>query len=116
MNTKQKKYFWNLPDQLKLSWLAAALVLLLQAHSISASEKAIESLQFSSLAGNRVQLQLQMNTAVSEPKIFQTDNPARIALDFVGVVSHLAKKVFPSIRERQRPFMSSRPAVGLGWS
>lgn len=95
MNTKQKNKFWGLPGRAQFGWLALTFALLLQAHSVSASEKAIESLQFTSLAGNKVQLQLEMNEPVSEPKIFQTDNPARIALDFAGVKSHLSKKSFP---------------------
>ncbi|WP_031433847.1 type IV pilus secretin PilQ [Methylomarinum vadi] len=95
MNTKQKNKFWGLPGRAQFGWLALTFALLLQAHSVSASEKAIESLQFTSLAGNKVQLQLEMNEPVAEPKIFQTDNPARIALDFAGVKSHLSKKSFP---------------------
>ena len=55
----------------------------------------INQLDFSSLAGNQIQLQLEMSGPVSEPKIFQTENPARIALDFDGVKSNLAKKSFP---------------------
>lgn len=95
MNTKQKNNFWGFPGRALFGWLAIAFALLLQAHSVSASEKAIESLQFTSLSGNKVQLQLEMNGPVVEPKVFQTDKPARIAFDFANVGSHLSKKSFP---------------------
>jgi type IV pilus assembly protein PilQ len=42
-----------------------------------------------------VQVQLEMDGPIVAPKIFQTDNPSRIALDFAGVKSNLAKKSFP---------------------
>ncbi len=95
MNTKQNNNFWRLPGRAQFGLVAIAFALLLQIHSVSASETAIESLQFTALAGNKVQLQLEMNEAVPAPKVFQTDNPARIALDFSGVKSHLSKKSFP---------------------
>ena len=56
---------------------------------------AINNLEFSALSGGQLQMQLEMNGPVVEPKIFQTDNPSRIALDFAGVKSNLAKKIFP---------------------
>ncbi len=95
MNTKQNNFFGEWSISSKRYGVMVVFVWLLQAYSVSASEKAIESLQFSSLSGNKVQLQLDLNSPVSEPKVFQTDNPARIALDFAGVKSHLAKKSFP---------------------
>jgi len=60
-----------------------------------AEESSIVNLEFSTLTGNQVQVQLEMNGPVTEPKIFLTDNPARIALDFIDVKSNLAKKTFP---------------------
>ena len=72
------------------------MILFLQIGSIvSADEASINNLEFTSLTGGQLQLQLEMNGPVIEPKIFQTDNPSRIALDFVGVKSNLAKKIFP---------------------
>jgi len=77
-------------------WALLAMLMLGQSGSIlAAGEKAIEALEFSTLAGSKVQLVLKMNSMAVEPKIFKTDNPARIALDFEGVKSHLAKKSFP---------------------
>ncbi len=71
------------------------LVLLLAGMPLRAEDAAINNLEFSSLAGNQVQIQLETSGGLVEPKIFQTDNPSRIALDFAGVKSNLAKKSFP---------------------
>jgi len=93
MNTMRK-----LQKQPNHGWLMIGLWLLLMSiGSVGASEsveKAITALAFSSLSGNQIQIELELSHVTSKPKIFQTDNPARIALDFVGVKSHLAKKVF----------------------
>ncbi len=59
-----------------------------------ASGAAITEINFSSLTGDKVQIQLGLDGPVDTPKIFQTDNPARIALDFAGVTSSLSKKMF----------------------
>lgn len=60
-----------------------------------ADNRAITDLNFSSLSGGRVQIELTVNGAIDKPTIFQTDNPSRIALDFVGVHSNLEKKMYP---------------------
>ena len=52
----------------------------------------LEDIQFSSLPGNRVQVDLVMSGAVKEPRSFTTDTPARIALDFPETTSNLTKK------------------------
>lgn len=94
MSVKQNNLMGNNLGKLGFCWLLVSL-LMLQVTVAFAEEGAIDNLEFSSLAGNRLQVQLTLNGAVSEPKAFQTDNPARIALDFEGVSSHLAKKSFP---------------------
>ncbi|MCK5188986.1 MAG: AMIN domain-containing protein, partial [Methylococcales bacterium] len=77
------------------SWFITGLILvLMQVSSVWADNLAITELNFSSLAGDKVQIQLGMNGPVAAPKVFQTDNPSRIALDFVGVMSELEKKMF----------------------
>ncbi|QBQ53875.1 type IV pilus secretin PilQ [Nitrosococcus wardiae] len=45
----------------------------------------LQDIEYSSLPGEGVQLQLEFSTPVSEPKFFAIDNPARIVLDFPGV-------------------------------
>lgn len=52
----------------------------------------LQDVSFSTLAGNRVQVELVMSAPVPEPRSFTTDTPARIALDFPNTASNLAKK------------------------
>jgi type IV pilus assembly protein PilQ len=46
-------------------------------------------------AGDKLQIQLEMNGPAVAPKVFKTDNPARIALDFSGVKNGLPQKTYP---------------------
>ncbi|OQW65158.1 MAG: pilus assembly protein PilQ [Proteobacteria bacterium ST_bin11] len=93
MSTKQNKYGWNAAGF--GFWCLVLLGCFMHVAYVSADDGAISNLEFSTLAGNQVQVQLEMDGPVVTPKIFQTDNPSRIALDFAGVKSNLAKKSFP---------------------
>ena len=62
---------------------------------VKADELAISALDVSKLSGDKLQIQLEMSNSAIAPKVFQTTNPARIALDFVGVKSKLTKKMYP---------------------
>jgi type IV pilus assembly protein PilQ len=89
----------NIRNQID-KWQGIYLILCLflfifQTASVRASDLAITKLDIAALAGDRLQIQLEMNGAAIEPKVFHTDNPARIALDFSGVKNALAKKMFP---------------------
>jgi type IV pilus assembly protein PilQ len=68
---------------------------ILQIATVRAGDLAITGIDFALLAGDKLQIQLEMNGAAVEPKVFQTDNPARIALDFSGVKNALDKKMIP---------------------
>lgn len=57
-------------------------------------DKAITDVKFSSLSGDKVQIELALNGAVDTPKVFQTNNPARISLDFADIHSNLDKKMY----------------------
>ena len=94
MSTKQNKMMGTKRGRFAFQWMLM-LMLTLQIFSVYAEDSAINNLEFSSLAGNQLQIQLELSGPVVEPKIFQTDNPSRIALDFDGVTSNLAKKSFP---------------------
>ncbi|MES9978733.1 MAG: type IV pilus secretin PilQ family protein [Candidatus Thiodiazotropha sp. 6PLUC5] len=52
----------------------------------------LQSIDFSALPGDRVQITLGMSGAVEEPASFVTENPARISFDFSGVSSSLGYK------------------------
>ena len=94
MSTKQNNMMRNTQESLVQQWLLL-LLLSLQTFWVYADNATINNLEFSSLAGNQVQIQIELSEAFAEPKVFQTDNPSRIALDFDGVKSNLAKKSFP---------------------
>ncbi len=66
-----------------------------QTAAVRAADLAISGIDIASLAGDRLQIQLEMNGAAFAPKVFHTDNPARIALDFSGVKNALDKKMYP---------------------
>lgn len=94
MNIQQTTFMQKLIDSNAWRWLLLS-ILLVGTSSVTADNSAISNLEFSSLSGNQVQIQLELTGAITEPKVFQTDNPSRIALDFAGVTSNLVKKSFP---------------------
>lgn len=68
------------------------VLLALQISIAQAQDLTLKGLDFSALSGNKLQIQLEMNGNAVAPKVFQTDNPARLALDFQGVKSALKNK------------------------
>jgi len=70
-------------------------LLIIQSASVGASDLSITGIDVAALPGGRLQIQMQMNGAAFAPKVFRTDNPARIALDFSGVKNGLEKKMIP---------------------
>ena len=77
-------------------WFVMLLAILLAAGTAHGADDAatprLDDIQFSSLPGNRVQVDLVMSSAVKAPRSFTTDTPARIALDFPDTTSNLTKK------------------------
>ena len=71
------------------------LLLMFQISFVNAAGLAISSIDVASTAGDKLQIQMEMTGPAIAPKVFQTDNPARIALDFPGVANGLEKKMFP---------------------
>ena len=62
---------------------------------ISAQAAVLENIQFSGLPGNKVQLELTLDSAPDQLKSFSTDNPARIAIDLLGVSNGVGKTTIP---------------------
>ena len=60
-----------------------------------AAENTLESVTYSTLPGNRLQIVLSMTRATEKPLSFTIDNPARIAFDFPGTISSLPKRSQP---------------------
>ena len=77
-------------------WFVMLLAILMAAGTAHGADDAatprLDDIQFSSLPGNRVQVDLVMSSAVKVPRSFTTDTPARIALDFPDTTSNLTKK------------------------
>jgi len=71
------------------TWLVISL--LGMASPLLANE--LQDISFSTLPGNKVQIQLTLAEAIENPASFSTDNPARIALDLPSTTSGLTKKV-----------------------
>ncbi len=83
----------NPPSLFKHLVLGLSL-LIFQSAPVLAEDLAISAIDFASQSGDKLQIELQMTGAAVAPKIFKTDNPARIALDFAGVKSTLPKKMY----------------------
>ncbi len=66
-----------------------------QSAAVRADELALSGIDFAAQSGDKLLIEMQMTGAAVTPKIFKTDNPARIALDFPGVKNALAKKMYP---------------------
>ncbi len=81
----------------RIGGLAVAQVLLLLVSlmvtmPLFAAGNVLKEITFSALPGNSVQIVLTADQPFDEPKSFSTDNPPRLALDFFGMSSGLARK------------------------
>lgn len=70
----------------------AGLMLFFSQMTMAWAGTTLQALDFSALSGDKLQLRLEMSEKATKPKVFQTDNPARIAMDFNGVTSNLKQK------------------------
>ncbi|WP_374089551.1 type IV pilus secretin PilQ [Methylomicrobium lacus] len=74
---------------------ACLIFFIAQILSVKADELAITQMDVATQAGDKLQIQLEMSGPAIAPKVFKTDNPARIALDFSGVKNGLPQKTYP---------------------
>jgi type IV pilus assembly protein PilQ len=72
--------------------LLVAFIVIGQSQAMAAA-KHLTSFEYASLPGSQLQFELGFNEKAINPKSFQTDNPARLVLDFPGVLSDLKKKL-----------------------
>ncbi|TAN70287.1 MAG: type IV pilus secretin family protein [Methylobacter sp.] len=78
------------------TYIGLGLCLFIFQHtSVNAGELALSGIDFATQSGDKLQIEMEMTGSAITPKIFKTDNPARIALDFPGVKSALEKKMYP---------------------
>lgn len=78
-----------------LFWVLLTLGMMLRAAVCDAGNLVLTSVDFSSLPGDNLQLVLTLNGPAIQPRVFNTENPARIALDLPGVSNGLVKKSIP---------------------
>ncbi|MBA1146721.1 type IV pilus secretin PilQ family protein [Ectothiorhodospiraceae bacterium WFHF3C12] len=66
------------------------MLLLMQTPSaLGQTANTLQRVDFSSLPGNKVQITFEFSESVAEPSLFKTENPARVALDFMDTRSGL---------------------------
>jgi len=93
MNIKQGGFCMSFLKRWSLLRVFAMCGLLLgQVSLVEAQELALSSVNLNALSGDNLQLTFEMTGEVAKPKVFHTDNPARIVLDFAGVKSALKQK------------------------
>ncbi|MBP6583804.1 MAG: AMIN domain-containing protein, partial [Chromatiaceae bacterium] len=68
------------------------LLILSLAWPASGLAAALKDVEFASLPGNQVRIDLVLTEAVAAPRDFSTESPARIVLDLPGVTSELPRK------------------------
>jgi type IV pilus assembly protein PilQ len=96
MNTTQDRINLHKKERSGYCYRVLGILLFLSYSTVvNAGDLSLTGLNISAIAGDKLQIELEMNGPATEPKVFHTDNPARIALDFAGVNNGLNKKVFP---------------------
>jgi len=77
------------------SRLLLLVTVLFNMSTAAAAENTLESVTYSTLPGNRLQIVLGMTKEMDKPLSFTIDNPARIAFDFPATISNLPKRSQP---------------------
>jgi len=73
-------------------FLVGSLFVLLSFMLGVAQAAVLQDIKFSGLPGNKVQIELLLDSAPGELKSFSTNNPARISLDLLGVTNASGKR------------------------
>ena len=94
MSNKQGNIMLNKMERSLYAYISVGLFLLI-AYVAPVSANDLTNIGVVALADSKIQIQLEMSEAAVLPKVFQTDNPARIALDFSGIKNVLNKKMYP---------------------
>ncbi|WMS86456.1 type IV pilus secretin PilQ [Pleionea litopenaei] len=76
-------------------FLKAAVLFSVTALSVVAKANELNAINFNVLPGDRVALRLSMSATPEVPRVFTTENPARIALDFANTTVSLDDKTIP---------------------
>lgn len=71
---------------------ALSVILYISCGQAYAESNTIEAITYSTLPGNRIQINIKLSQDAEDPLSFTIDNPARIAFDFNNTVSKLPKR------------------------
>ena len=85
----------NIKHYLFIFRIIGLLFLLVNNAYATASDKAIVSVDITPVSADILQIHFKFNGSAIAPKLFHTDNPARIALDFSGINNGLNTKNIP---------------------
>lgn len=75
-------------------WLIGALMLLAAANCWSQGVS-LRSIDFGTASSGNLRFEMAFDGPIAQPRMFQTENPARIAIDFPGVRNGLPQKNIP---------------------
>ena len=92
MSNVQSKIHDIVKNNMKKLLYILFIVPCLYASNAIAESNAIEAISYSTLPGNRLQINIKLTQSADTPRSFTIDNPARIALDFEDTVSKLPKR------------------------
>ncbi len=93
MNIQQSGFCMSFMKQKALLHVLALIILLFGRVSLVwAEDITLTSVNLNTLSGDNVQLSFEMTDDINMPKVFHTDSPARIVLDFIGTKSALKQK------------------------
>jgi type IV pilus assembly protein PilQ len=76
------------------AWMAGAVLLSLVTDALS-SGVSLKSIDFGTASNGNLRVEMAFDGPVPQPRLFQTDNPARIAIDFPGVRNGLVQRNIP---------------------
>jgi len=83
-------------EKMMINYLKATLtfgiISMMTMVSVVAAAADLQSVDYSSLPGDKTRLVLTFSEPVARPKAFSIDDPARVVLDFAGVKNRLNKK------------------------
>jgi len=94
---KEKFVHKSVASQLDLlkqqaKFLMGSALVVLSFVSVVAQAAVLQDIKFSGLPGNKVQIELLLDSEPGELKSFSTNNPARISLDLLGVTNASGKR------------------------
>ncbi len=75
-------------------WLYSSALLLLAGTAAAQQSVTLDSIGFANMPGDAIEIQLSFDGTPPEPSSFVLDNPARISLDLMGVMSGLSQQRF----------------------